>query len=350
MEAELVVLHVYPIRLEASLHETIWGGRKLERDEWKQLPDGDVVIGEAWETEISTLVQNGPYTGKTLSTLVDEWGPSLLGEQAMAIFGLRFPLLAKFIDANANLSVQVHPEDTYAALHEGGKFGKTEFWYILAAEPGAKIVYGFAHDTQRYTVQQAIEQVTLEELLHEEPVFAGDVVFVPAGTIHAIGSGVLLYELQEYSDVTYRMYDYGRLSASGKPRELHIKQSLDVSHYDAAHHAKAKPVVLTSGPGYEERCLVACRYFVTRELLLKEGASIQRETKGSCIILSSLGAEIQVRYGNELAHSEILARGQTMILPAALGTYCIEGSGTLLFSYVPAADDAAWSVWQSENK
>ncbi len=343
------MLHVYPIRLEASLHETIWGGRTLEREKWKQLPDGDVAIGEAWETEISTIVQNGSCAGKTLSTLVDEWGPSLLGEQAMAIFGSRFPLLAKFIDANANLSVQVHPEDTYAALHEGGKLGKTEFWYILAAEPDAKIVYGFKHDTQREAVQHAIEHVTLEELLHEEPVSAGDVVFVPAGTVHAICCGVLLYELQEYSDVTYRMYDYGRLTASGKPRELHVERSLDISHYTAAQHVKAKPVVLTGGTGYEERCLVACRYFVTRELLLKEGANVQRDTTDSCIILSSIGAEVSVRYGDALTQSEILARGQTMILPAALGTYRIEGSGALLFSYVPATDDTALMAWQRAN-
>ena len=136
--------HVFiPIRLEASLHETIWGGRKLERDSWKQLPSSTIAIGEAWETEITTVVQNGSQKGETLGALVDRWGSSLLGEQVMAIFGPRFPLLAKFIDANANLSVQVHPEDTYAALHEGGKLGKTEFWYILAAEPGAKIVLWF---------------------------------------------------------------------------------------------------------------------------------------------------------------------------------------------------------------
>lgn len=342
--------HVYPIRLEASLHETIWGGRKLESHNWKHLPGNNVAIGEAWETEISTVVQNGIHTGKTLGSLVDEWGPSLLGKQAMAIFGPRFPLLAKFIDANANLSVQVHPSDTYAAKHEGGKLGKTEFWYILAAEPGAKIVYGFAHDTHREAVQQAIEQVTLDELLHEEPVSAGDVVFVPAGTVHAIGSGVMLYELQEYSDVTYRMYDYGRLTTSGKPRELHIQQSLDVLSFAAAHHVKTNSATLAGGPGYEERCIVACRYFVTRELSLKEGANVQRETAGSCIILSSLGAEIRVQYGPALAKSETLGRGQTMVLPAALGTYRIEGNGTLLLSYVPAVGDVAWSAWQNANK
>src|SRR6266849_1127485 len=151
--------YYYPLRLRASLHETIWGGRRLERDGWKQIPPDDITIGESWETEVSNIVQNGPYAGKTLGTLVEELGVSLLGKQAFAIFGQRFPLLAKFIDANAQLSVQVHPEDSYAARHEGGKLGKTEFWYILAAEPGATIVHGFKTSTSFSEVRKAIEDV-----------------------------------------------------------------------------------------------------------------------------------------------------------------------------------------------
>lgn len=134
---------LHPIRLQASFHETIWGGRRLERDGWKQLPSGGAPIGEAWETETSTIAQNEPYTGKTLGKLVEELGPALLGKQVMAVFGRRFPLLAKFIDANDKLSLQVHPDDRYATMHEGESLGKTEFWYILAAEPGASIVHGF---------------------------------------------------------------------------------------------------------------------------------------------------------------------------------------------------------------
>jgi len=344
------VSYLYPIKLEASLHETIWGGRKLERDGWKQLPPGKVAIGESWETEVSTVVQNGPHIGKTLGALVDELGRALLGEQAMAIFGRRFPLLAKFIDANAQLSVQVHPEDDYAAQYEGGKLGKTEFWYILATEPGAKIVYGFKADTSRADVQRAIEDVTLDTLLHEESVSAGDVIFVPAGTVHAICSGVMLYELQQYSDITYRMYDYGRLTTSGTPRELHVERSLDVSHYGAARRVKAKPVFLVGGTGYEDRCLVACRYFVTRELHLKQNATMSGRTDKSCVILTSLGAEVQVRYGTSSGQSEPLSRGQTMVLPADLGEFSVEGSGILLFSYVPNSNDEAWAAWQEKNK
>ncbi len=338
--------YLYPVRLQASLHETIWGGRRLEQEQWKQLPQEDVAIGEAWETEVSTLVQNGSFAGQTLGTVVETWGSAFLGEQAIAVFGHRFPLLAKFIDANAQLSVQVHPDDTYAARHEGGKLGKTEFWYILAAEPGATIVHGFKAAATRQDVARAIQEVTLDHLLHEEVVQAGDVIFVPAGTVHAIGKGVLLYELQEYSDVTYRMYDYGRLTASGQPRELHIERSLDVTHYDVSRQVKMHPVALVEEKAYEERCLVACKYFLTRELHLKAGATVHDQTERSCVILSSLGAEIRVHYGPDLAKSEELGRGQTMVLPAALGEYRIEGSGVLLRSYVPDPQDPVWQRWR----
>ena len=344
---------LYPIRLEASLHETIWGGRRLGRELWKQVPSAEAAIGEAWETEISTVVQNGPQAGKTLAMLVAEWDVALLGERATNIFGRRFPLLAKFIDANAQLSVQVHPNDDYAAQHENGKLGKTEFWYILAAEPGATIVHGFKAATSRQAVQQAIEHVTLEGLLHEERVQAGDVVFVPAGTVHAIGGGILLYELQEYSDLTYRMYDYGRLTSTGQPRELHIERSLDVTHYGVSPTVKVHPVSLDGGPGYDDRCLVASRYFVTRELLFKQNGVVtgymKGETDGSCVILTSLGASVAVRYGAALERHESLTRGQTMVLPAALGQYRIEGTGKLVLSYVPDAQDSAWQRWEASN-
>jgi mannose-6-phosphate isomerase len=376
----MIVQYLYPMKLAASLHETIWGGRRLERDGWKQLPPGKVLVGEAWETEASNLIENGIYAGKTLGSVVQEMGMSLLGERAVQLYGQRFPLLAKFIDANAQLSVQVHPNDTYAAEHEGGKLGKTEFWYILSTEPGATIVYGFKEKTSHAQVEQAIQDVTLDALLHQEEVQSGDVIFVPAGTVHAIGSGILLYELQEYSDVTYRMYDYGRLTAEGKPRELHVERSLDVASYDVATHVKKTPIQLAGGSGYEERCLVACRYFVTREIHLNGRGVLHRSTGESCIILSSLlqysdmdhekytkqgnpvtdtddrstelaaKNQIAVYYGENLRQSEMLLPGQTMLLPADLGAYRIEGNGILLYSYVPAPSDEAWQAWRERNE
>ena len=344
-----MVVSLYPLRLKASLHETIWGGRRLEVDGWKQLPPSHATIGEAWETEINTIVQNGPHAGRSLGEVTDTWGPALLGKQALTVYGPRFPLLAKFIDAHAELSVQVHPEDDYAAKHEGGKLGKTEFWYILAAEPQAKIVYGFKTPTDQSQVEQAIQNVTLQELLHEETVQAGDVIFVPAGTVHAIGSGVLLYELQEYSDITYRMYDYGRISASGKPRELHIARSLDVARYSPPSQVKIKPVSLPTPYGIEDRCLVACRYFLTREMQLKEHTEFHGITASSCIILTCLEDETLVLYGEEMTQAERITRGETLVIPASLGHYRIKGQGALLFSYVPEPTDVAWQFWQEKN-
>ncbi len=344
---------MHPIRLESSLHQTLWGGRRFERDEWKRLPPGIELIGEAWETEINTIAQNHPYQGKSLGALVEEFGDALLGEQTIAIFGHRFPLLAKFIDANAKLSVQVHPDDDYAAHYEAGKLGKTECWYVLDAAPGASIIHGFKTSTSRGAVQQAIEAVTLESLLEEVTVSPGDVIFVPAGTVHAIGSGVMLYELQEYSDITYRMYDYGRLTAAGTPRELHIERALDVARYDRSPRVKVRPVFLPGWPGCSDRCLVACRYFALHELVLghpgEDLGYMNDETKQSCVILTSLGASLKVRYGESLEHSETLMRGQTMVLPAALGRYSLEGRGTLLYAYVPEAGDEGWEAWMVEN-
>ena len=189
-------------------------------------------------------------------------------------------------------------------------FMKTANWVkrnsgiSLAAEPDATIVHGFKAPTTQIQVQQAIEQVALEELLHEETISAGDVIFVPAGTVHAIGKGVMLYELQEYSDITYRLYDYGRLTTNGTPRALHIERSLAVAHYIRSPQVKAQPVSLTShGSNTQIAVCAACQYFVTREITLMQqnnstNGYIEGKTSGSCILLSSLGAEIQVLHGD----------------------------------------------------
>ena len=344
---------LHPIKLKSSLHATIWGGRRLESNGWKKLPPGDIAIGESWETEVTTVAQNEPYTGRTLGSLVEEFDVSLLGARVIARFGHRFPLLAKFLDAHDKLSIQVHPDDTYARLHEQGKLGKTEFWYVLDATPGATIVHGFKTATSQEEVRQAIQDLTLEDLLHEVPVSTGDIIFVPAGTVHAIGKGVLLYELQEYSDLTYRLYDYGRLTSSGMPRELHIERSLDVTHFDISRRIKMQAVLLHNGDGLQNRCLAACQYFVTCELILHKNrimsGYMKNKTHDSCIILTSLGAEVNVRYGETLDFAEKLFKGQTMILPAELGTFCLEGSGSLLYSYVPAFEDEIWHEWEAKN-
>lgn len=333
-----------PLPLTCSLHPTLWGGRRLEAHAGKLLPP-DAAIGETWETELSCAVREGPHAGTTLGELVARLGEGLLGWRAMEVLGPRFPLLAKFMDARQPLSVQVHPDDAYAAAHEGGKLGKTEVWYILHAEPGAQIVYGLSRASTRDEVRAAIEADRLEELLALREVVAGEVIFVPASTVHAIGGGIVLYELQEYSDVTYRLYDYGRLQADGTRRALHVEASLDVMRY-TPDPARVTPVALTDAAlaTGSRRVLAACRYFVLEEVRL--AGAWERATNGaSCEIVSVLEGECRLKVGDGM--TTVLQRGETAVLPARLGAYRLAGEARVMRSYVPEEDDKSLEVWRA---
>lgn len=333
-----------PLLLEGSLHETIWGGHRLHAVAGKALPDG-AMVGESWETAVESVVRNRPHAGRSLGDLVQEFGADLVGSRAVEIFGQRFPLLTKYIDAHDRLSVQVHPNDEYAATHENGKLGKTETWYVLQVEPGAHLVYGLAREASPDEVRSAIEDTRLEEMLHTFEAHAGDVIYVPAGTIHAIGAGVVLYELQEYSDVTYRLYDYGRLQADGKPRELHVEKGLAVMHYTPAPVERVTPVEREfPGPAGSRRVLVGSRYFMLDELRFSGSAS--GTTDGSsCHIVSVLAGSCDVE---SAAGSVPLGLGDTVVLPAALGTYQLSATDAhLLRSTVPVEADADLLAWRA---
>ncbi len=336
-----------PFKLRSSLHETLWGGQRLRELAGKSLPEGKR-IGEAWETELNCLVDTAPHAEKSLGAMVAEFGVDLLGSQAVSIYGQRFPLLAKFLDANDWLSVQAHPNDEYAAQYEGGRLGKTEAWYILAAQPGAQIVYGFAREVSRADVGAAIAANTLESLMQTKEVRAGDIVFVPAGTVHAIGAGVALYELQEYSDVTYRLYDYGRLQANGQPRELHVERALDVIRYAPSSVITLKPTALPTSEGaHERKALVACRYFVEEEITLA-GALPEPAVPTSCRILTALRGTAEVIADGFDAVT--MTTGDTVVLPASLGPSIIRGDATLVRSWVPEADDTTWAAWNADHR
>lgn len=336
-----------PIVLRGVLKETIWGGDHLASLLGKTLPPG-APIGESWETALDAVAINPPYTGRTLGDLTDELGVRLYGTRARAIMGDRFPLLIKFLDAHEWLSVQVHPDDVYAAEHEGGKLGKTEAWRILQTAADAQILHGFNRATNRAEVEAAIQKAELKDMVHYEPMMAGDAVLNRAGTLHATGAGIVLYEVQEYSDVTYRLYDFGRVDANGQPRELHIPQALDVLDYDLLPRHVARPLTLRNP---QARMLIADKHFALVELALVPGAPMPYATDGSsCQIISVIAGEARLTWGPLGAQrSGVVRLGETVVLPAEQATTVLTTENDphtrLLITWVPAADDPDCAAW-----
>ena len=226
---------LYPLKLRATLHAKVWGGRRLGQMLGFALPD-DQPYGEAWLLHDSCVVANGALAGITLGELAATLGEDLLGKGNDPREGM--PLLAKFIDASQWLSVQAHPDDAMARALEDEPRGKTEAWIALHAEPGAKLVAGFQSGATREQVADAIERGALENLLRYVNVAVGDALYIPAGTVHALGPGLLIYEIQQSSDRTYRLYDWGRLGLDGQPRDLHIDKGL------AAADPESRPGVI----------------------------------------------------------------------------------------------------------
>ncbi len=347
-----------PIALRGVLKETIWGGTHLASLLGKHLPL-DTKIGEAWETALDATATNPPYSGRTLGDLTDELGVRLYGTRARAVFGDRFPLLVKFLDAHAWLSVQVHPDDAYADAHEGGRLGKTEAWRVLHTEGDAHIIHGFAGVTQRDAVAAAIRAGTLDALMQRVPVQAGDVVLNRAGTIHALGAGIVIYEIQEYSDVTYRLHDFGRTNPDGQPRELHIEQSLDVLDYEPLARHTMRPVAVgpqtaTGTADPREQLLVADPHFALAEITLSGGYTARRETDGTSVqIVTVISGQVELSWGDMAApRGMVLATGETVVLPAEDARYHFtpddeddDDTPRLLVAWVPTTDDPAVTAW-----
>ena len=228
------------IKLKSVYQEYIWGGTKI-RDEL-QKETGDLPrIAESWEVSThpagKSIVENGIFRGKTLNEYFDKIGWGIAGRYAARNHQL--PILIKYIDAKENLSIQVHPGDKYARKHEGDN-GKNEMWFVLGADEGAFIYLGFSRDVSKEEVRRRIEENTLEEVLNRVEVKPNEAYYIPAGTVHAIGGGCLICEVQQTSNVTYRMYDYGRVDGNGNPRELHVKKALDVLNYHKTEIADLK--------------------------------------------------------------------------------------------------------------
>ncbi|HUE43432.1 MAG TPA: type I phosphomannose isomerase catalytic subunit [Candidatus Sulfotelmatobacter sp.] len=252
-----------PQRLEPIFSPRIWGARSLA-PLFPEKTDLAEPLGEAWLTSVESQIATPEFRGKTLGKAWREMPAEWRGTQFSA--NDEFPLLVKFIFPTDMLSLQVHPDDAYASVHEkaaGGR-GKTEMWYIVSAEPGAELLFGLKPGSNRQEFLERLKDQTLESIFQAVAVQAGDAIFVPPGTPHAIGPGLIVCEVQEYSDLTYRVYDYGRVDAHGKPRELHIDKALEVTNFAATFKGKTKHLPLPVEEAKVERSLLAaCPFFAT---------------------------------------------------------------------------------------
>ncbi len=289
-------------------------------------------IGEAWMTGQESMFANGPYAGRKLGEAWPEMPIEWRGTSAPRS-GV-FPILTKFIFADEKLSVQVHPDDEYASKHEltAGGTGKTEMWYVLRSRPGAEVLAGLKTQVTREGFRKAIADAAAEECLERVPLAEGEAIFIPAGTAHTIGPGLVLCEIQQHSDLTYRVYDYNRRDAQGRARELHIDKALEVMRFGQQTCAKLQPLCIER-EGARESYFVSCTYFATEkwefERPISRSASAERFEL--LIILKGFG---RIGWGG---HEIGYAPAQAWLIPAALGTYGLIPTSytSLLRSYVP---------------
>jgi mannose-6-phosphate isomerase len=324
---------IYPLYFKPVLKNYLWGGRNLEKL-GRNLPEGEKVA-ESWEIAAHedgmTTVKNGPYAGKSLADLLLLLGEDLVGRNNQwAIKRGKFPLLVKLIDANRPLSVQVHPHDDYAMAHEKNELGKSEMWVVLDAEPDAEIVYGMNAKVIPEEFRKAIENGTLEQYLRRIPIRTGDHVCVPAGTLHAILDGVIIAEIQQNSNTTYRVYDWNRLGDDGSPRALHVDKAIDVVDFDQVNCKLPSPKALKSGNGWTAEALCENQYFTTERYRLQKGTTYAGFCDGSSLeIWGVLSGSIEVGVNR-------FTQVAFFLLPASLGAYEIIANeeSTLLRVYV----------------
>lgn len=320
---------LYPLKFKPLYKDYVWGGRNLA-DLGKALPP-DGIVAESWEISChkngSSIIANGEYEGTSLPQLINSLGRAIIGTALPQKDVDKFPLLIKFIDAQNNLSVQVHPDDAYANANENGEYGKNEMWYIVSAKLGAKLVYDVVPGTTREKFAAAVDENTVESCLQTVEVNAGDVINIPAGMVHAIGKGIILAEVQQSSDTTYRVYDYGRVG-----RELHIQKALDVIDFNSAgRKAKCRGLELSLGGGCSKRIVVANRYFCTEVYSIKGSVRENADGRKFCTYIITDGSGAILWNGSRLS---VLA-GDSVLIPAAMGEYSVQGDFTALKAYVP---------------
>ena len=300
------------LRFEPILKSKIWGGEKLKTILHKKSNLKD--IGESWEVssikDDISIVNNGALKGRNLNDIIKQFKTAILGEKVYEVFGDKFPLLIKFIDAKRKLSLQVHPNDILAQKRHNS-LGKTEMWYILDSDKKAKIVIGFAEETDKKSFLKTIESNDELALLNVDFVKKGDTFLVPSGRVHAIGKGVLLAEIQETSDITYRISDWNRKDVNGNKRELHVDFALDAIDYSAKSNYKAEYLRKKNKPSN----IVDCNYFTTNYLHLTTNYTANHQDKDSFIIYICVEGTAIFSYENQ---QEELILGETILVPACI--------------------------------
>lgn len=323
---------MYPLTFIPWLRTMVWGGAKIEafKDLRAESPEEPGRIGESWEISAVpghvSVVANGPWAGRTLTGLMQEHGPALVGRKVYDRTGDEFPLLIKFIDAKTDLSVQVHPDDALAARTHPGMKGKTEMWYVVGADPGASLLSGLTTAITPDEYEARVRSNTIMDVLAKHAIAPGDVFFLPAGRIHAIGAGSFVAEIQQTSDLTYRIYDYGRLGLDGKPRELHIEQAREAIDYRVCPDYRTE----YSRRKNTETPLVRCPYFTTS--LFDLDASVEQDLSGLDSFLAVMcvaGQGTLTDVEPDGAYTLPLRQGQTVLLPATAQKMVMTPAGAM---------------------
>ena len=312
----------YPLTFTPIMKERIWGGTKLADYLHKSIPYAQT--GESWELSTVpgdvSVVANGPLCGTSLQALLDQFPAELLGSKVHAQFGNQFPLLFKFLDAREDLSIQVHPNDQLAASRHNS-FGKTEMWYVMQADPGARLLVGFKENSSAEEYVQALAEKNILSLLDAFPVQKGEVFFLETGTVHAIGAGCLIAEIQQTSDITYRLFDFDRVDAQGNTRELHIDLALDAINYQKVQAKQSYTAQVNAATN-----LVDCPYFTTNQIDLHDQLTMHKSGASFTVYMCTEGA-FAIEYQGEKFAFEL---GATVLVPAAMQNYSLHGSATLL--------------------
>lgn len=324
------VIKLYPLKFKPLIKERIWGGRKLKDILHKDVGSG-IKAGESWELSAVpgsvSVVANGELAGRDLKSIISEYKETLLGRKVYAKYGENFPLLIKFIDAEDNLSVQVHPDDAVAREFHGGS-GKTEMWYVMDSGPGAKLISGFSRKTDKTDFRKCLETGSLLEVVAEHPVKRGDTFFIPAGRIHSIGKGIMLAEIQQSSDITYRIYDYDRTDIKGLKRELHVDLGVKALDFTDVESGYVNSDCVRCG----FMQLIDSVYFKTNIINIPAICKRIYSGIGSFVILMCVeGTVIIVSEGKEYS----LIYGETILIPASVDyIQFISGHARLLETHV----------------